>query len=106
MPDERLIAAVQARLGLEPGDLVVVYAESQATPWIRSTPQRYRVIDAALGVVEHGSWDVRDCVATQPWLPDGPIPFEVTWRADPPNRRSGVDAETRVGDVRRGKERA
>lgn len=81
MHDERLLAAVQARLGLEPGDLVVVYAESQATPWIRSTPQRYRVIDAALGVVERGSWDVRDCVATQPWLPDGPIPFQVEWQA-------------------------
>lgn len=82
MHDERLLAAVQARLGLEPGDLVVVYAESQATPWIRSTPQRYRVIDAALGVVERGSWDVRDCAATQPWLPNGPIPFKVEWQAE------------------------
>ncbi|GAB2639540.1 hypothetical protein GCM10027270_30300 [Nocardioides ginkgobilobae] len=79
--DERLVAAVQARLGLEPGDLVMVYCESQATPWRHGRPQEYRVIDAALGTVERGTWDVRDCVATQPWLPDGPIPLQVTWTA-------------------------
>ncbi|GAA3531903.1 DUF3556 domain-containing protein [Nocardioides daeguensis] len=80
--DERLIAAVQKRLGLEPGDLVVAYCESQPTPWRRSRPQEYRVIDAALGVVERGSWDVRDCVREQPWLPNGPIPLQVGWSAD------------------------
>ncbi len=79
--DERLVAAVQKRLGLEPGDLVSVYAESQATPWRTGTPQHYRVIDAALGVVERGTWDVRDCVKEQPWLPNGPIPLQVSWTA-------------------------
>jgi len=78
--DERLVAAVQRRLGLEPGDLVVVYAESQAMPW-RNPPQRYRVIDAALGVVERGTWDVSDCTREQPWLPNGPIPVQVEWSA-------------------------
>lgn len=85
--DERLVAAVQARLGLEPGDLVMVYCESQATPWRHGRPQEYRVIDAALGTVERGTWDVRDCVATQPWLPDGPIPLQVTWTAPGFRRR-------------------
>lgn len=80
--DERLIAAVQKRLNLAPGDLVAVYAESQATPWRTSTPQHYRVIDAAVGVVERGTWDVRDCVKEQPWLPNGPIPLQVGWTAD------------------------
>ena len=40
----------------------------------------YRVIDASLGVVERGHYDVRDVVKQQPWLPDGPIPYTVTWR--------------------------
>ena len=78
--DERLIAAVQKRLNLEPGDLVVAYCESQAIPWA-NPPQHYRVIDAALGVVERGTWDVKDCVEAQPWLPDGPIPLTVGWTA-------------------------
>ncbi|MQY11013.1 hypothetical protein SRB5_11270 [Streptomyces sp. RB5] len=78
--DERLVAAVQDRLDLAPGDLVVVYCESQATPWRTSVPQRYRIIDAALGVVERGTWDVRQCVREQPWLPNGPVPLTVSWR--------------------------
>ncbi|WP_370290636.1 DUF3556 domain-containing protein [Nocardioides sp.] len=88
--DERLVAAVQRRLGLEPGDLIVAYAESQATPW-SNPPQHYRVIDAALGVVERGTWNVSDCVAEQPWLPNGPIPLEVRWTA-PGYRRGGNPA--------------
>ena len=43
----------------------------------------YKVIDAALGVIERGTWNVADAVAEQPWLPNGPIPLQVTWsRAD------------------------
>ncbi|MGC5257084.1 DUF3556 domain-containing protein [Gordonia sp. DT218] len=86
MHDERLIAAVQKRLGLAPGDLVVAYCESQATPW-SNPPQQYRVIDAALGVVERGSWNVSDCVKEQPWLPNGPVPLAVSWTADGFRRR-------------------
>lgn len=84
--DERLVAAVQKRLNLQPGDLVVAYCESQATPW-RNPPQEYRVIDAALGIVERGTWDVADCVKEQPWLPNGPVPLQVTWTADGYRRR-------------------
>lgn len=78
--DERLIAAIQKRLNLAPGDLVVAYCESQPTPW-RKVPQEYRVIDAALGIVERGTWNVHDCVQEQPWLPNGPVPLAVTWTA-------------------------
>ncbi|HWU23603.1 MAG TPA: DUF3556 domain-containing protein [Nocardioides sp.] len=88
--DERLVAAVQRRLGLEPGDLVVAYCESQATPWRTSRPQHYRIIDAALGVVERGTWDVRDCVKEQPWLPNGPIPLQVLWTASGQHRKDAV----------------
>ena len=88
--DERLVAAVQKRLGLEPGDLVIAYCESQATPWRTSRPQHYRIIDAALGVVERGTWDVRDCVKEQPWLPNGPIPLQVLWTAADQARKDVV----------------
>ena len=38
--------------------------------------QQYKVIDAALGVIERGTWKVADAVAEQPWLPNGPIPLQ------------------------------
>ncbi|MCZ4498809.1 MAG: rane protein [Marmoricola sp.] len=75
--DEGLINAVQKRLQFAPGELVVVYVESQP---IHKKTQDYRIIDAAVGVVERGTWLVSDAVAEQPWLPNGPIPLEVTWR--------------------------
>ncbi|MEV6217996.1 DUF3556 domain-containing protein [Nocardia sp. NPDC051833] len=74
-----LIAAVQARVGFAPGEWIVVWVESQ--PIHRGT-QRYLVVDAALGVLERGTWEVADAVAALPWLPDGPIPHRVTWRRD------------------------
>jgi hypothetical protein len=74
--NDDLIAAVQRQAAFEPGELVVVWVESQA--W-GSKVQRYKVIDAALGVTERGSWRVADAVKEQPWLPNGPIPTQVTW---------------------------
>ncbi|WP_298176840.1 DUF3556 domain-containing protein [Saccharomonospora sp.] len=75
--DERTIAMVQKRCDFEPGEFVTAWTESQ--PIHRKTVQ-YKVIDAALGVVERGYYDVRDAVAEQPWIPNGPIPHQVTWR--------------------------
>jgi uncharacterized membrane protein YkgB len=74
--NEDLIAAVQKEAEFEPGELVVVWVESQA--W-GSKVQHYKVIDGALGVIERGTWQVADAVAEQPWLPNGPIPTQVTW---------------------------
>jgi uncharacterized membrane protein YkgB len=74
--NEDLVAAVQREAAFEPGELVVVWVESQG--W-GSPVQRYKVIDAALGVIERGTWKVADAVAEQPWLPNGPIPTTVTW---------------------------
>ncbi|OBG28567.1 DUF3556 domain-containing protein [Mycobacterium sp. 852002-51057_SCH5723018] len=74
--NEDLVAAVQRQCGFEPGELVVVWVESQA--W-RSKVQHYKVIDAALGVLEVGRWKVADAVTEQPWLPNGPIPTDVKW---------------------------
>ncbi len=75
--DDQLIQAIQRRLRFQPGEFVVVWAESQ--PIHRQT-QQYFVMDAALGIVERGSWKVTDLLDHQPWLPDGPVPFNVTWR--------------------------
>jgi uncharacterized membrane protein YkgB len=74
--NEDLIAAVQREAAFEPGELIVVWVESQG--W-GSEVQHYKVIDAALGVIERGTWKVADAVAEQPWLPNGPIPTQVTW---------------------------
>ncbi|EHR50691.1 Transmembrane protein of unknown function (DUF3556) [Saccharomonospora marina XMU15] len=75
--DERTIAAVQQRCGFEPGEFVMAWTESQP---IHKKTVRYMVVDAALGVVERGYYDVRDAVAEQPWIPNGPVPHQVTWR--------------------------
>jgi hypothetical protein len=80
--NEELIRAVQDEAAFEPGELVVVWVESQP---IHRRVQHYKVIDAALGVIERGTWDVADLVAEQPWLPNGPIPLNVTW-----SRESGM----------------
>jgi hypothetical protein len=77
--DEDLIRAVQDEAAFEPGELIVVWVESQP---IHRKVQHYKVIDAALGVVERGTWNVADVVAEQPWLPNGPIPLNVTWRRE------------------------
>jgi Transmembrane protein of unknown function (DUF3556) len=74
--DENLIEAVQDEARFEPGELIVVWVESQP---IHRRIQHYKVIDAALGVIERGTWHVEDAVAEQPWLPNGPIPLNVTW---------------------------
>jgi hypothetical protein len=75
--DDQLITAIQRRVGFAPGELVVAWVESQP---IHKRTQQYMIIDAALGIVERGTWLVSDCVREQPWLPNGPIPLDVTWR--------------------------
>lgn len=74
--NEDLIQAVQDEAKFEPGELIVVWVESQP---IQRRVQEYKVIDAALGVIERGTWNVEDAVKEQPWLPNGPIPLNVTW---------------------------
>ena len=57
---------------------------------VRADPQgppAVRVIDAAVGVVERGSWAVADAVAEQPWLPERPDPARVTWSTWPARAR-------------------
>jgi uncharacterized membrane protein YkgB len=74
--NEDMIQAVQDEAKFEPGEFIVVWVESQP---IQRRIQHYKVIDAALGVLERGTWNVADAVKEQPWLPNGPIPLNVTW---------------------------
>ncbi|MFC9473176.1 DUF3556 domain-containing protein [Nocardia sp. NPDC056952] len=74
-----LIDAVQARVGFAPGEWIVVWVESQP---VHKSTQQYMVVDAALGVIERGTWEVADAVEALPWLPDGPIDHTVTWRRE------------------------
>jgi Transmembrane protein of unknown function (DUF3556) len=71
--DHRLLAAVQERCGFEPGELRVVTLESQPAHVQR---QRYRIFDAATGLVEEGWVNVADMVGRQPWLGEEPFPVE------------------------------
>ncbi len=75
--DAKFIESIQRRCGFEPGEFIVVWIESQP---VHKNYQRYQVIDAAMGVVERGTYLVADAVSPQPWLPDGPIPITVEWR--------------------------
>jgi hypothetical protein len=72
--DQRLLAAVQERCGYEPGELRVVTLESQPAHVQR---QRYRIYDAATGLLEEGTVDVADMVGRQPWLDPEPFPVKV-----------------------------
>ena len=74
--NEDLIRAVQDEAVFEPGECVIAWVESEA---FGSGVQHYQLIDAALGVIERGTWKVADAVAEQPWLPNGPIPLQVRW---------------------------
>jgi hypothetical protein len=69
--DRRLLDAVQERCGFESGELRVVTLESQPAHVQR---QRYRIYDAATGLVEEGEVNVADMVGRQPWLDGRPFP--------------------------------
>jgi Transmembrane protein of unknown function (DUF3556) len=69
--DQRLLAAVQERCRFAPGELRVVTLESQPAQVQR---QRYRIWDAADGLVEEGYVDVAEMAKRQPWLDGEPFP--------------------------------
>jgi Transmembrane protein of unknown function (DUF3556) len=88
----QLLEAVQERCGFEPGEVRVVALESQPAHVQR---QRYRIYDAATGLIEEGFVDVADMCARGPWLEgDWDFPVEVTSarRPDPVPRRAAAPA--------------
>jgi hypothetical protein len=64
MHNEVLLDALQERCHFSPGEVRVVMLESQP---IQRQTQRYRLVDAATGVLERGEVRVADMVAAQPW---------------------------------------
>ncbi len=62
--DERLLAALQAQCGFEPGELRAIFLESQ--PLGRGT-QAYRIADAATGPLESGQVSIAALRGHQPW---------------------------------------
>jgi hypothetical protein len=71
-----MVQDVQHQAAFEPGKCVVARVEAEAAG---SGVQHYQLIDPTLGVVERGNWRVADAVAEQSWLPNGPIPLDVSW---------------------------
>jgi Transmembrane protein of unknown function (DUF3556) len=67
----QLLEAVQERCAYESGELRVVALESQPAG---QSQQRYRIYDAADGLVEEGTVEVADMVSRQPWLDGKPFP--------------------------------
>jgi Transmembrane protein of unknown function (DUF3556) len=63
----QLLAAIQERCGFGPGDVRVIFLESEPTAWGRGR-QRYEVWDPVDGLIEEGSVAVKDMVNRQPWL--------------------------------------
>jgi hypothetical protein len=73
---KQLLDAVQERCGFAEGELRIVTLESQPAHIQR---QRYRIYDAASGLIEEGWVNVADMVARGPWLGEsGDYPVEVT----------------------------
>ena len=68
--NEKLLASVQSRVGYKQGELRVVTLESQPAA---NPIQRYRIFDAADGLIEEGTVKVADMVVRQPWLGVGEV---------------------------------
>jgi hypothetical protein len=77
--NERMLNAIQHRCNFAPGEFIVVWIESE--PIGRGRCQ-YWVWDAAIGKIEEGSYNVAEACDQQPWLPNGPITTDVTWRLE------------------------
>jgi hypothetical protein len=72
----QLLEAVQEQCHFEPGEVRVVALESQP---VHVQRQRYRIFDAATGLVEEGFVEVADMCERGPWLEESwDFPVEVT----------------------------
>jgi hypothetical protein len=89
--NEVMLEAIQRRCNYAPGEFIVVWVESEP---IGNGRQQYWVWDCAEGIVERGSWSVKDCVEELNWLPNGPIPLDVTWR------KPGYTRVSHAGDAK------
>ena len=87
---KQLLDAVQEICVFEPADLRVIVLESEPAARGRGR-QRYKIYDAATGLIEEGSVGVADMVRRSPWLDESfDFPVEVT------ERRAGGREPARV----------
>lgn len=77
--NEQLVAALQRRCRFAPEELRVLILDGQA---IHQQWQRYRIVDAATGEIERGTFRVADVVNRQPWQDDVPITVTSVRTAD------------------------
>ena len=75
----QLLEAVQERCAFEPGEVRVIYLESEPTVRGRGR-QAFKIYDAATGLIASGSVAVADMVVRQPWL-DESFDFPVDGQA-------------------------
>ena len=68
--NEQLIAALQCRCHFEPGEVRVILVDGQP---IHKQSHEYRLVDAATGEFERGTFRVADTCARQPWEDDVPV---------------------------------
>ncbi len=68
--NEALIAALHRRCRFEPGEVRVIIIDGQP---IHRRCQHYRLVDAATGQFERGTFAVADLVERQPWHDDVPV---------------------------------
>ncbi len=68
--NEQLIAAVQNRCHFEPGEVRVILLDGQP---IHRQWHEYRLVDAATGEFERGTFRIADTCARQPWQDDVPV---------------------------------
>jgi len=68
--NEQLITALQNRCHFEPGEVRVILLDGQP---IQTPTHEYRLVDAATGEFERGTFRVADTCARQPWQDDVPV---------------------------------
>lgn len=68
--NENLVRALHARCRFEPGEVRIIMIDGQP---IHRQRQRYRLVDAATGEFERGTFEIADLIDRQPWEDDVPI---------------------------------
>jgi hypothetical protein len=77
MHSPELVAYLHERCNFEPGEFIQIWAESQP---IHKGTQHWILTDAATGKLAEGYWNVKEAVNEQPWLPNGPINLDETFK--------------------------
>lgn len=89
-----ILPALQEKCHFEPGELIVAFVESQP---IHKGTQDWKLVDAVVGVLAEGTWNVKEMVDQQPWLENGPIALPETYKRPeaewPPFMAAGEKAE-------------